>query len=82
MDVDTFNLKQLSKRLATKPDENRLVLRIMNEAIEHFLTGSDGTTTAVELELVACAFRAQHRVQEAEVMEAAAAQLLRRVRNG
>lgn len=69
MDTLIPSLRGLAKRLSTRLHENAIALKLIDQAIEHVLTGSDGTATALELELISCALEAKGLLSEAVLLQ-------------
>jgi|688.fasta_scaffold1475200_2 hypothetical protein len=67
MSISIIELQNLSRSFTSPADD--VALRLLNDAIEHLTTGSGGTATAIELDLVACTLRAEARENEADLME-------------
>lgn len=65
-------LRALAERLAARTPEDSLERRLVSEAIDHLTTGSDGVSTALELELVAWTLEAQGRTPDAAILTRAA----------
>jgi hypothetical protein len=76
MDDQISALQKASIRLADHPSDQTIALRLIGEAIKHLATGSDGSTTGIELDLIALTLHAQNLVPEAELLERVAQTLL------